>query len=66
MWGGSFLVYISQEPGSTDQFASRIHEAQLALQTTAITPARWEGDGWMDGWTGGSGCDSAIETSIRC
>lgn len=51
MWGGSFLVYISQEPGSTDQFASRIHEAQLALRTTAITPAWWEG-GWMDGQVG--------------
>lgn len=49
MWGGSFfLVYISQEPGSTDQFASCIHEAQLALRTTAITLARWEGDGWTD------------------
>lgn len=51
MWGGSFLVYISQEPGSTDQFASHIHEAQLALRTTAITPAWWEG-GWMDGQVG--------------
>lgn len=27
-----------------------VHEAELALRTTAITPARWEGDdGWMDG-----------------
>lgn len=46
------MVSISQEPGSTDQLASRIHEAQLALRTTAIALARWEGDGWMDGRVG--------------